>query len=183
MMLRNSQYAWGGVARALHWSMLALIVIQISLGWAAETWRLSPMKLELFIWHKSTGILLLLLAVIRIGWRLTNPPPHPPDGLPGWERVAGIAVHVTLYVLIVAIPLSGWVINSAANIPLNVFWLFPLPDITAPSKSLADFAARVHFGLLVTFSVVLCLHIGAALRHHFIRRNDVLVRMLSGNRS
>jgi len=181
-MLRNSHDAWGSVAKMLHWLMLALIVVQVSLGWTAELWRLSPTKLNLFIWHKSTGILLLLLAVIRIGWRLANPPPRPPDGLPGWERVAGIAVHLALYMLIVAIPVSGWVINSAANIPLNVFWLFPLPDITAPGKSLADFAARVHSGLLITLSVVLCVHIGAALRHHFIRRNDVLMRMMPANR-
>ena len=183
MKLRNSPDAWGGVARALHWSMLVLIVVQISLGWAADTWRLSPTKLELFIWHKSTGILLLMLAILRMGWRFANPPPRPPDGLPGWERGAGVAVHAALYVLMVAIPVSGWVINSAANIPLNVFWLFPLPDITPPSKSLADLAARVHLSLLVALTVVLCLHVGAALRHHFMRRNDVLVRMLPGERS
>ena len=179
-MLRNSTRVWGSVARLLHWTMLVLIVVQVSLGWAAETWRLSPTKLNLFIWHKSTGILLLLLAVIRIGWRMANPPPSSPDDLPAWERATGAVSHVTLYVLIVAIPLSGWVINSAANIPLNVFWLIPLPDITAPSKPLAELAARVHFSLYVTLSVVLCLHIGAALRHHFIRRNDVLKRMLPG---
>jgi len=182
-MLRNSPRAWGGVAKALHWSMLALMVVQISLGWVAVSWHLSPTKLNLFIWHKSTGMLLLLLAVVRIGWRLANPPPCSPDGVPGWERAAGAVSHVVLYVLIVAIPLSGWVINSAANIPLNVFWLFPLPDITAPSKPLAELAARVHFGLYVTVSSVLCLHIGAALRHHFIRRNEVLVRMLPGSPS
>ena len=182
-MLRNSRDAWGSVAKALHWLMLVLIIVQISLGWVAVTWRLSPMKLNLFIWHKSTGILILLVAVIRIGWRLANPPPQSPVGLPDWERVAGIASHVLLYLLLVAIPMTGWVINSAANIPLNVFWWFPLPDITAPSKSLADLAARVHFGLYVTLTIVLCLHIGAALRHHFIRRNDVLARMLPGNRS
>jgi len=182
-MLRNTTQAWGSVAKVLHWSMLGLIVVQVSLGWAADLWHLSPTKIELFIWHKSTGILLLLLAVIRIGWRLCNPAPQPPDGLPRWERAAGIATHVVLYVLIVAIPLSGWVINSAANIPLNVFWLFPLPDITVPSKPVAELAARVHFGLYIAVSGVLCLHVAAALRHHFIRGNDVLVRMLPGRRS
>lgn len=161
--------------------MLALIVVQVSLGWTAVSWHLSPTKLNLFTWHKSTGMLLLLLAIVRIGWRLTNSPPCSPAGVPGWERTTGVVSHVALYVLIVAIPMSGWVINSAANIPLNVFWLFPLPDITAPSKPLADFAARVHFGLYVTVSGLLCLHIGAALRHHFIRRNDVLTRMLPGS--
>lgn len=182
-MLRNSSRAWGSVAKVLHWSMLTLIVVQVSLGWAAEAWRLSPTKLNLFIWHKSTGILLLLLAILRIGWRLANPTPSSPDGLSGWERAAGAASHALLYVLIVAIPASGWVINSAANIPLNVFWLIPLPDITAPSKSLAELAARVHFGLYITLSVVLCLHIGAALRHHFFRHTDVLKRMLPGQSS
>lgn len=162
--------------------MLVLIIVQVSLGWLAVTWRLSPIKLDLFIWHKSTGILILLLAVIRIGWRLANPPPQSPVGLPRWERLAGGAIHAGLYLLIVAIPLTGWIVNSAANIPLNIFWWFPLPDITAPSKPLADLAARVHFALFVTLSIMLCLHIGAALRHHYIRRNNVLVRMMPGHR-
>ncbi len=179
-MLRNSYDAWGSVAKFLHWSMLALIVMQVALGWAAELWRLSPTKLDLFIWHKSTGILLLLLALIRIAWRIVNPSPRAPAKLSGWERVAASASHIALYILIVAIPVSGWVVNSAANIPLNVFWLFALPDITAPSKSLAELAARVHFGLYVTLSILLCLHIGAALWHHFVRRDDVLVRLLPG---
>lgn len=181
-MLRNSIREWGTVAKVLHWLMLALIVVQVSLGWTAELWRVSPMKLNLFVWHKSIGILLLCLAIVRIGWRLFNSPPRSPSGLPGWERMAGIASHATLYILIVAIPMTGWIINSAANIPLNVFWLFPLPDITAPSKSLADLAARIHFGLIIVLSLVLCLHVGAVLRHHFILRNDVLVRMMPGNR-
>ncbi len=179
-MLRNSMQAWGAIAKTLHWSMLALFLVQIPLGWAAVSWRLSPLKIDLFVWHKSTGILLLALATIRIAWRLANPPPPSVDGLPRWEQRAGAASHAALYVLIVSIPMSGWVINSAANIPLNVFWLFPLPDITAPDKALADIAARVHFGLYVALSVLVCLHIGAALRHHFVRRNNILVRMLPG---
>lgn len=179
-MLRNSAQAWGGVAKTLHWSMLALFLVQIPLGWAAVTWRLSPTKLDLFVWHKSTGVLLLVLATIRIVWRLANRPPQPAGELPAWEHWAGAASHAVLYVLIVAIPLSGWVINSAANIPLNVFWWFPLPDITAPDKALAETAARVHFGLIIALSLVLCLHVGAALRHHFIRRNNILLRMLPG---
>jgi len=83
-MLRNSPQAWGAVAKTLHWSMLALFLVQIPLGWAAVTWRLSPLKLDLFVWHKSTGILLLALAALRVVWRAANPPPRSVAVLPRW---------------------------------------------------------------------------------------------------
>jgi cytochrome b561 len=154
--------------------------VQIGLGFTAALWRLSPLKLELFVWHKSTGMLILVLMLARLAWRLANRSPALPPQTPAWERYAAHASHVLLYVLAVALPLSGWVINSAAGVPFSIFWLVPLPAIVAPDERLEELAKLVHFSLLVALCLVLALHIAAALRHHFVKRNAILIRMLPG---
>jgi len=179
-VLRNTAQTWGAVTKLLHWLMLALIMLQLTLGGLAVSWRLSPTKLNLFVWHKSFGILILVLAVVRLIWRLTNPTPALPAETSKAERRAARLSHALLYLVMIAIPLSGWVINSAANVPLNVFFLFPLPDITAPDEALAETAKIVHLGLWIILTVALTVHIGAALRHHFIKHNKILRRMLPG---
>jgi len=180
-MLANTARAWGAPAKFFHWTVALLILVQIALGFAAALWRLSPLKLELFVWHKSTGVLILVLMVARLAWRLANRSPALPPQTPAWERYAAHASHVLLYVLAVALPLSGWVINSAAAVPFSVFWLVPLPAIVAPDERLEELAKLVHFSLLVALCLVLAVHVGAALRHHFIKRNDILIRMLPGS--
>jgi cytochrome b561 len=179
-MLANTADAWGAPAKFFHWTVALLILVQIGLGFAAALWRLSPLKLELFVWHKSTGVLILVLMLARLAWRLANRSPALPPQTPAWERRAAHASHVLLYALAVALPLSGWVINSAAGVPFSVFWLVPLPSIVAPDERLEELAKLVHFSLLVALCLVVAVHIGAALRHHFIKRNGILVRMLPG---
>jgi cytochrome b561 len=177
-MLANTAESWGAPAKFFHWTVALLILIQIALGFTAVAWRLSPLKLELFVWHKSTGILILVLMLARIAWRLANRSPALPAQTPPWERTAALASHAALYALAIALPLSGWVINSAAGVPFSVFWLVPLPEVVAPDERLEELAKLVHLSLLVALCLVLAVHIGAALRHHFIKRNDVLLRML-----
>lgn len=180
MGLRNTERSWGAPARWLHWLTAVLIAVQIALGVMAVSWRLSPTKLELFVWHKSLGLVVLLLVLVRLGVRVAGPTPRLPADTPRWERLAAHASHFLLYALMLALPLSGWVINSAANVPLRVFGLFPLPHITAPDEALADAAAQVHVGLVTALALLIVTHAAAALRHHYGKRNDVLVRMLSG---
>lgn len=179
-MPRNDADSWSAPAKLFHWVMAALILAQIALGVMAASWRLSPTKLNLFFWHKSTGMLILALVALRLAWRLANRAPALPDDMPAWERAAAHASHALLYVLMIALPLTGWIVNSASNIPFRIFWLVPLPAIVAPDKAVADLAALVHGGLVALLALVLVAHIGAALRHHFIKRNGVLLRMLPG---
>jgi cytochrome b561 len=179
-MLRNDAGSWGAPAKLFHWVMAALILAQIALGLMAANWRVSPMKLNLFFWHKSTGMLILALVALRLLWRLANPTPALPSGMAAWERAAAQLSHGLLYVLMIALPMTGWVINSASNVPFRIFWLVPLPAIVAPDKPTADLVALVHGGLFALLALVLVAHIGAALRHHFVKRNDVLTRMLPG---
>src|SRR6266508_3655653 len=182
-MLRNASDSWGAPAKLFHWVMAALILAQITLGVMAASWRLSPTKIELFFWHKSTGALILALVALRLLWRLANPTPALPSGMAAWERAAARLSHLLLYVLMIALPVTGWIVNSASNVPFRIFWLIPLPAIVAPDKPTAELVALEHEGLVAVLALVLVAHIGAALRHHFVKRNAVLVRMLPGTRT
>ncbi len=179
-MLRNTPDSWGAPAKLFHWLMAALILAQIALGVMAASWRVSPTKLELFFWHKSTGMLILALVALRLVWRLANPAPLLPPGMAPWERAAAHLSHLLLYALMIAMPVTGWMVNSASNVPFRIFWLIPLPAIVAPDEPTADLFAKVHGGLAALLALVLVAHIGAALRHHFIKRDAVLERMLPG---
>lgn len=177
-MLRNTETRWGSVAKVLHWVLAALILVGFFLGWIAVLMELSPAKLDLFVWHKSIGLLVLLLAVFRVLWRLANPVPGLPVSIPRWQRIAARTDHLAQYVLMLALPLSGWIIDSAANIPFRVFWLFPLPRLTDPGEPLEEMARQVHLWMSIILAVLVVGHVGAALWHHFVARDDVLRRML-----
>jgi cytochrome b561 len=179
-MWRNTQESWGAVAKWLHWTMALLVITLFALGWLAELAPRSPGKINLFVWHKSLGMLALGLAAFRLVWQLANPTPNLPANTPTWERFAARASHALIYVLLFSMPISGWIINSAANVPFRVFWLFPLPHIAAPSQELREIAETVHLTLFWIFLATLLVHIGAAIRHHVIKHTNVLVRMLPG---
>jgi cytochrome b561 len=174
----NSDASWGAPAKFFHWLVAALIFTQFALGWTAASWRLSPTKLNLFVWHKSTGMVILALVLLRLLWRLANATPALPADTPAWERAAARSSHALLYALMIAMPLSGWIINSAAGVPFSIFWWIPLPPVVAPDKHTAELAALAHFSLFVVLAALLVLHVGAALRHHVVKRNNVLARML-----
>ena len=178
MLIRNNASSWGAPAKLFHWLIAVLIFVQFGLGWWATLLKLSPLKINLFVWHKSIGMLILVLVIARLLWRWVNPSPALPADTPAWERLAARASHALLYVLMLALPLSGWVINSAAGVPFRIFRLIPLPALIAPDKHIAELAALVHLLLFFAIVALLLLHIGAALRHHCIKHNDVLRSML-----
>jgi len=169
---------WRPAIKFFHWLIAALIFVQFALGWMASTWQLSPTKLNLFVWHKSTGMVVLALVTLRLLWRLATPAPPLPSDMPAWERMAAHASHALLYVLMFGIPITGWIVNSAAGVPFRIFWRVPLPAIVAADKHSAELAALAHFLLGMVLALLLVVHIGAALRHHFIKRDHVLARML-----
>ena len=178
MKLTNSDTTWGTPAKLFHWLVAGLVLTEFALGWIATSWRLSPAKLNLFVWHKSTGMLVLALVLLRLLWRIVNPIPLLPSDIPLWERAVARTSHTLLYTLMIAMPLVGWIINSAANIPFSVFWLIQLPSVIAPDKHIAELAALVHRSLFFILAALLVLHVTAALRHHFIKKNNLLDRML-----
>jgi cytochrome b561 len=180
MRLRNDSEHWGWLAMGQHWVMALLIFTLFALGWVAVGLPLSPLKLKLFHWHKSLGLLALLLLVLRVLWRLLDPAPRPVAGLAAWERYLARSGHLLLYLLMLLMPLSGWLINSAANFPFRPFGLFPLPDLVQPDKALQADLQRLHLSGFWLLAGLLVLHVAAALRHHFVKRNAVLLRMLPG---
>ncbi len=177
-MLRNTLNGWGAVSIALHWTIAALILFEFGLGWVAAEWPLSPAKLDLMVWHKSFGILALALVLLRLLWRLANVIPRLPATTPRWQQRAAHGSHLLLYLLQLAVPLSGWVINSAANFPFRVFWWFRLPAIAPPGDTLSHLAKLGHLYLFWALAAVLLLHIAAALDHHVRARDEVLIQML-----
>jgi cytochrome b561 len=177
-MARNDIESWTATAKLFHWVMAALIFAQIALGLIAVSWRVSPTKLNLFVWHKSTGMLILALLALRLLWRLSSRVPELPPEMAAWERLGAHLSHFLLYALMVALPVTGWVISSASNVPFRIFWTIPLPAITPPDKALADLFATIHGWLVTLLALVLAAHIGAALRHHYVKRDTVLTRML-----
>lgn len=171
---------WPASVIGFHWLMVILIGVVMILGWVAEEYPSSPDKVTLFVWHKSFGLTVLLLLFFRLLNRLNHHAPR--HQLPGWEKGLARTVQGALYLCMLVMPLSGWIINSAADFPLKVFWLIPLPPLTAPSEAVAEFAEEVHVTSLWIMLSLLALHIAGALRHHFIARNQVLRAMLPGEK-
>jgi cytochrome b561 len=165
-------------AIALHWLVAVLILCGAALGLYMVGLSLSPAKLKLYSWHKWVGVSIFLVAVARAAWRLTHAVPALPAATPHWQRSAAAASHLLLYVLIIVIPLSGWLMSSALGVQTVYFGVLPLPDLLPKNKVLGEQLKLVHQGLNWTLAVVVAIHIAAALRHHFMDRDDVLHRML-----
>jgi cytochrome b561 len=180
--LRSTEVGWGALLRAFHWLIAVLIVAQGVLGLVMADMGLTPAKVRVFALHKSIGLSILALALLRIAWRLGERRPADPLATPRWQALAARATHLALYVLILALPLSGWWFNSTANAPLTWFGLVDIPSLTggyAPAwKPRALLLHQTLFWLLVALLVV---HVGAALWHHFKQRDDVLRRMVVGS--
>jgi len=166
------------VAKALHWLIALLLFGLLALGFYMQDLPLSPQKLQLYAWHKWAGVTVFLLVLVRLAWRVTHRPPPLPEHMPRVMQLAAHAGHVLLYALMIAIPLSGWLMSSAKGFQTVWFGVLPIPDLLDKNRELGDLLQTVHLSLNLFFVVVLIGHIGAALKHHFIDRDDVLTRML-----
>jgi cytochrome b561 len=178
MSLRNTPSSYGSVAKLLHWSIVALIITQLVLGISADDLPNGLRKLELLAWHKSFGMLVLILALARLAWRFGNPVPPPPADMPRWQQLAAVGTHRLLYALILLQPLTGWLMSSYKNFPVSFFGLFQWPDLVAPNPQMHERFEDIHEWLARLLVTVAIVHASAALYHHFGRKDDVLRRML-----
>lgn len=176
--LRNTETHWGTVAITLHWLVVILIIGQLILAGVADDMPNSPAKFDIFVWHKSLGLTVLLLVLARICWRLANPTPALPADTPPRERTLARLSHGLLYALLIAVPISGWIIADTSKIPFKLFFSIPTPDLVAANPGLHEAAEEAHEVLVTVLLVVAGIHLLAALRHHFIKHDDVLRRML-----
>ena len=182
MQLRNSATRFGAISQLLHWLVVALLILQFTLGWTAADLPAGLAKLTLLARHKSFGMTILMLALLRWAWRLANPVPDLPTTLRPYERVLARVTHALLYVLVFAMPVTGWLMSSAANFPVSWFHLFTWPNLIAPDKGLVDGLKEVHEALSVALATTITVHVLAALRHHFVLKDDTLRRMLPFSR-
>jgi len=166
------------VAKLLHWVIAALIVTQFTLGWLADDLPIGLHKLALLARHKSFGMTILMLAVLRVVWRFTNRPPPLPPGMTLVERVLAKGTHIAFYVLLFAMPVTGWMMSSAKNYSVSWFGLFTWPNLISQSDDAFVFLQSTHEILSWALLSIVALHILAALKHHFWNKDDVLVRML-----
>jgi len=162
----------------MHWLVALGLIGTFSLGLYMEGLPLSPNKLKLYSWHKWAGVTLLALAVVRLAWRMSHPAPALPSTMGGAARLAAHAGHWVLYALMLAIPVSGWLMSSAQGFSVVWFGVLPLPDLVAKNAQLGEVLRDVHVILNYTLLVTVVGHVGAALHHHFIKKDTVMARML-----
>ena len=179
MPARNSALRYGYVAQTLHWVIVGLLIVQVTLGKIADELPLGLEKLAVLARHKSFGITILGLASIRLAWRwIDRPPPLRP--MPNWQHLAANLNHWALYALLFAMPLSGWMMSSASNYPVSWFGLVQLPDLVGPDRALKERFEDLHHLFAYFLFTLVGLHVAAALKHQFIDRDGLLRRMLPG---
>ncbi len=177
MPARNNSLRYGFVAQGLHWLVVGLLIVQVTLGKIAEGLPIGLDKLALLARHKSFGITILALAAFRLAWRFFDRPPPPPP-MPRWQLIAARTNHWALYTLLFAMPLTGWTMSSASNFPVSWFGLVQLPDFIAPDRLLKEQLRAVHETLSYALFALAGLHVAAALKHQFVDRDGLLFRML-----
>lgn len=184
MTLKNTAERWGPVSQAFHWLivllLLGLAIVGLTMGELPRT----PKYFWVYTAHKSMGITVLFLVLVRIGWRLYAGAPQPVPGTPTWqERIASIT-HWLLYALTLAIPLSGWLYDSASGLrPFRWFGLFDMPKLVAPNEAIRDASHNAHEWLFWVLVALVVAHAGAAFYHHVFQRDATLTRMLPQRRS
>ncbi|MCK6428387.1 MAG: cytochrome b/b6 domain-containing protein [Burkholderiaceae bacterium] len=176
--LRNSAESYGAVAQVFHWLVAVLVFAQIAIGVYAANLPVSLARLQWLARHKSLGLAVAAIVALRLGWRMFDRLPALPDCMPLWERRAALATHRLLYLLLLLAPLAGLLYASAAGLSVNWFGLFQVPDFVAKDRALAALFRALHIALVAALALLVALHVGAALRHAFWRRDGVIYRML-----
>jgi cytochrome b561 len=174
---------YNSIAQIFHWVTAALIITQFVLARMAKDLPLGGRKLELLARHKSVGMTVFMLAVLRLAWRLFKKAPPLPANMPKLERLGAHLSHWALYALIFLMPVTGWLMSSAKNYSVSWFHLFTWPNLIAPNERAFEVLKTVHDSLATVLFVVAIVHMLAALKHHFWHKDDVLKRMLPSFKS
>ncbi|CAB3666685.1 Cytochrome b561 [Paraburkholderia sediminicola] len=170
---------YSGTAVALHWLIALLIVCGFCIGWVmTDIPGFTPTKLKYFSWHKWIGVTVFVLAVARVLWRATHRAPSLDSATPTWQKAAAHLVHGLLYVLMLAIPVSGYFYSSAAGIQVVYLGIVPLPTLIGPDQALKAILRTVHVLLNYTLLALVAMHVLAALKHQFVDRDGLLARMI-----
>jgi len=173
-----SQGHYTRTAILLHWLIALIIVVAWPVGLLMGDLEISPLKIKVFAWHKWAGMTVLFLSVIRLAWRAMHPAPGYPESMAHWQVRVSKGVQWSLYVLLFAVPMTGWLFSSAAGYSVFYLNLIHLPDLVEKNKELADQLHEIHESLNWALLALFVLHFAAALKHHFFDKDTILIRML-----
>lgn len=176
--INNTDQAYGLVAQTLHWLVVVAIAAQFIWAWRIDEAESIRSEFQLVNQHKSIGMTVLGLVVLRLLWRAFNRPPAFPASMSAWERAAASSAHWLLYALILAMPLSGWAYTSAAGFGPEFFGLLDIPDLVGQSECLEEIFDEIHEWLAIAIATVVAIHVLAVVRHQFILKDGLLRRML-----
>jgi cytochrome b561 len=178
MPIKNANDRWGWISLGIHWLTVVMVLCLALVGLLMDELPNSPTKIQVYGLHKSFGLTVLGLTVLRLLWRLIAGVPQPVPGTPRWQVLAAGITHGALYVILLAMPLSGWLYNSASGFPLKWFGLFSLPKLSGYDPDVKQFAHAMHETLFLALAAIVTLHALAALKHHYFDRDRTLARML-----
>lgn len=178
MSLKNRADRWGWVSLGIHWLTLVMILGLATVGFLMQELANSPTKVQVYSLHKSIGLTVLALTVLRLLWRRYAGVPQPVPGTPAWQALLAKLAHGALYFILLAMPISGWLYNSASGFPLKWFGLFALPKLGGYDAGLKQAALAAHETLFLALAAIVTVHALAALKHHYLDRDDTLRRML-----
>jgi cytochrome b561 len=175
----NAASTYDAVAVVLHWLLAVLIVVSFFLGLLMVDLPFSPQRFRFFNWHKWLGIAVLMLSAGRLLWRASgHRPPPVPAAMAPWQRAAFRGTHLVFYALFFVVPLLGWAYTSAVGVPVVFLGWLPLPDFVARDKALGDDVLKpLHAAASYLLAAIVVVHVAAALKHHYIERDGLLVRM------
>lgn len=180
MTTTPDEAGWNRTTRLLHWLTAALIGAQWLSGWIGHEMERSPARVDMMTFHKSLGLTLLCIVLLRLAWRARFPAPPPLAGSKPWQIRAASVSHGALYVLLVTVPVSGWIAASTYLVPWKFWWVVPLPRLLPVDRDWHERATSAHEALIAALLVLAAVHALAAFWHHFVRRDRVLLRMWRG---
>lgn len=178
MHIRNTNAAYGAITKIFHWIIGLSIIGLLGVGLYMDAMPSSPDKWALYGLHKAIGILVLFSVFARILWRIINLTPALPENMSPLEKIGAHAGHFALYIFMVGMPLSGWIMSSAGGHAVKIFDLYTMPALVEKNKELGGIFNAVHEYMGYALIATLAIHIAAALFHHFWRKDNVLRRML-----
>lgn len=178
MQLKNSPEKYGAVTKAFHWLTGITVICLLGIGLYMVRAEKGPALFQIYGLHKSFGILVLTATFFRVLWHVYSKKPSLVDGMAAWERAAAHAGHFFLYICMLGMPLSGWLMSSAFGRSVKFFGLVQLPDLVQPNPALAETLSDIHEYLAYALIGMIVLHAAAALKHHFISKDATLKRML-----
>lgn len=174
----GTAHAYGTLARTFHWGIAGLLLLQVPLAFYMTDQPLGPDKLGNYATHKSIGLLIFSVMALRLAWRLGHPAPLLPAGIPAWQRLGARLTHVLMYALLFLMPVTGLLRSQAANFPVSFFGWFTVPAIVGVNEEFSTTMHEVHETQGTVLLVLVCVHVFAALHHHYISRDGVLRSML-----